>query len=341
VARRAAGKAVNLALQGGGAHGAFSWGVIDYLLEDGRVDFEGVSATSAGSLNAVMLAQGLAQGGRDGARAALETFWQAIAEAARFNPLRMPAWSALFGDVPLEYSPFYWAFETVTRTFSPYQLNPVNFNPLREVLEAQVDFAALQRARGIKLFLCATNVETGRIRIFERSETSLDAVLASACLPQLFQAVEIDGQHYWDGGYLGNPAIFPLIYHCDSADVIIVHVNPIERPGVPHTAPEIANRINEISFNSSLMREMRAISFVTRLIETGKLKGDEMKLLRVHSVRADKLMSGFGVASKVDPEWRFLCQLRDAGRAEAAAWLERHFRDIGVRSSVDIAQEFL
>jgi NTE family protein len=334
-------KSLNLALQGGGAHGAFTWGVIDYLLEDGRIEFAAVSATSAGSLNAVVLAQGLAQGGRAAAREALAAFWMAISEAARYNPLRTPAWAALFGDIPLEYSPFYWAFETVTRTLSPYQLNPANFNPLRDVLAETIDFAALRRAKGVQIYLCATNVETGKIRIFERSEMTVDAVLASACLPHVFQAVEIDGEYFWDGGYMGNPAIYPLIYGSPCPDVMIVHVNPIERKGLPRTAPDIANRINEISFNSSLMREMRAIAFVTRLIESGKVGSEEMKKVLIHSVRADSLMSECGVASKMDPEWGFLCRLRDAGRAEAQTWLKAHYADIGRRSTVDIDAEFL
>lgn len=334
-------KPVNLALQGGGAHGAFTWGVLDYLLEDGRIEFAAASATSAGSLNAVVLAQGITDGGRDGARQRLAEFWRAISEAARYSPLRAPGWAALFGDLPLELSPFYWAFETVTRTFSPYQLNPANINPLRDVLAASVDFEALRRAKGMQLFLCATNVETGKIRIFDRSEISADAVLASACLPHVFQAVEIGGEFFWDGGYMGNPAIYPLIYGSPCDDVVIVHVNPIERRGVPRTAPEIANRVNEISFNSSLMREMRAISFVTSLIESGKVGPDEMKRVLVHSIRADELMSECTVASKADPEWGFLCRLRDAGRSEAQRWLGDHFSDIGQRSTVDIHGEFL
>ncbi len=333
-------KLVNLALQGGGAHGAFTWGVLDYLLEDGRLEFEAVSATSAGSMNAVVLAHGLLNKDRDEARAALTGFWQAIAEAARHNPMRPPAVARLFADLPLEYSPLYWAFETVTRSFSPYQLNPLNLNPLREIIESRVDFARLRGQPGVQLHLCATNVETGKIRLFERRSLTVDMVLASACLPNVFQAVEIDGEYFWDGGYMGNPAVFPLIYSSRSADVVIVHVNPIERRGVPRTAPEIANRINEISFNSSLLRELRAIAFVTRLIDSGKVRAGEMKQMFIHSIRADDLMAACSVASKLDPEWGFLCRLRDAGRAAARDWLKENFTQVGQASSVDIETEF-
>ncbi len=232
-------------------------------------------------------------------------------------------------------------FDALIRTFSPYQLNPFNFNPLRTVLESHVDFERLRRTDGMAVHLCATNVETGKVRIFERPEISVDAVLASACLPFLFQTVEIEGAHYWDGGYIGNPAIFPLIYKSKSCDVVIVHVNPIVRRGVPTTAPEIMNRINEISFNSSLMREMRAIAFVTRLIDQGKLDGSEMKQMLIHSIRDDEAMTEHSVASKFSSDWKFLSGLRDSGAATAQRWLAAHFDDLGRRSTVDLEAEFL
>lgn len=335
-------KPLNLALQGGGAHGAFAWGVLDRLLEDGRLDVEGVSATSAGAMNAVVLAHGLRLGGRDGAREALARFWQAISESAdRFSPFRQLPWMKGWGGHTLESSPLYLMTDLMLRVFSPYQFNPFNFNPLRQVLEDQVDFEALQAASPIKLFLCATNVETGKVRIFENPEITADAVLASACLPFLFQAVEIDGEHFWDGGYVGNPAIFPLIYHCDCRDVLMVHINPIVRKGVPTTAAEILNRINEVSFNSSLLREMRAIAFVTGLIQKGKLDASEMKELYVHSLRSDETMAELGVSSKLNADWDFLCELRDQGREEASRWLKANFDAIGSRSSIDIREAFL
>ncbi len=335
-------KTINLALQGGGAHGAFAWGVLDRLIEDGRIAFEGISATSAGAMNAAVLAYGWTQGGRDGARESLANFWRAVSEAgSRYSPYRAMPWAAHLGDFSLDHSPGYFLMDMATRLFSPYQLNPWNFNPLRDVLERHVDFAAMREHSAIKLFLAATNVETCKVRIFQCSDITADAVLASACLPFMFQAVEIDGEFYWDGGYVGNPAIYPLIYHCDSRDVVIVHLNPIVRRGCPRTAAEILNRLNEVSFNSSLMREMRAIAFVTSLIERGKLSQDEAKQMLIHSIRADEEMVHHGVSSKLNSDWTFLTHLRDKGRAHADRWLASHFGDIGQRSSVDIRGEFL
>ncbi len=334
-------KPVALALQGGGAHGAFAWGVLDRLLEDGRLMVEGVSATSAGAMNAAVLAYGLMRGGREGARTALRDFWRDVAQsAALYSPFRQMPWDRLNGYT-LEHSPWYFATDLMLRVFSPYQFNPLNFNPLREVLEAHVDFAALRAGNPIHLYLCATNVETGKVRIFSRDDVCIEAVLASACLPFLFQAVEIDGESYWDGGYMGNPAIYPLIYNCGTRDVVIVHINPIVRRGVPRTAADILNRINELSFNSSLMREMRAIAFVTSLIEQGKVARGEMKEMLIHSIRSDETMTELGVSSKLNADWDFLCHLRDRGRAQADLWLAAAYADVGERSSVDIRQEFL
>ena len=341
-ATRAAVKPVNLALQGGGAHGAFAWGVLDRLIEDGRIAFEGISATSAGAMNAAVLAYGWTRGGRDGAREALANFWRAVSDAAlRYSPYRHWPGAGQHGGFSLDHSPGWFLMDMATRLFSPYQLNPWNFNPLRDVLEAHVDFAALRQHSDIKLFLAATNVETCKVRIFQCHDITADAVLASACLPFLFQAVEIEGQFYWDGGYMGNPAIFPLIYDCASRDVVIVHLNPIVRPGCPRTAADILNRLNEVSFNSSLMREMRAIAFVTALIEQGKLPASEFKHMLIHSIRADEEMVQHGVSSKLNADWAFLTHLRDEGRAHAAVWLERHFEQIGRASSVDVRSEFL
>jgi NTE family protein len=339
--KRNATKAINLALQGGGAHGAFAWGAIDAILADGRLDIEAVSATSAGAMNAAVLADALTDGDREHARERLAAFWRAIADAgAKYNPVQ-PLTDIWGQPLPLEQSPFYWMFDTMIRVFSPYQLNPLNFNPLRDVLEAHVDFEKLRRTKGVDVHLCATNVETGKVRIFKRKELTADTVLASACLPSLFQTIEIEGSNYWDGGYIGNPAIFPLIYESKSCDVVIVHINPIVRHGVPKTAPEILNRINEISFNSSLMREMRAIAFVTRLIGQKKLKASEMKQMLIHSIRDDAAMTAHSVASKMSPDWRVLRSLKDSGSNVAARWLHAHFDDIGARSSVDLEAEFL
>jgi NTE family protein len=328
---------LNLALQGGGAHGAFTWGVLDRLLEDERIGIEGISATSAGAMNAAVTAYGLAEGGRDGAKTALANFWRRVSHAAAAGPLQPTLFDRATGNRSLESSPIFIMFDLMTRLFSPYQFNPLNYNPLRQVLEQTVDFAAIRRAScPVKLFLSATNVRTGKVKVFDNAELSVDAVLASGCLPFMFQAVEIDGEAYWDGGYMGNPAIFPLIYHCDTTDVLIVHINPLERAELPRTANEILNRINEISFNSSLMREMRAISFVTRLIEENESMANSLKQMRIHSVDASDVMGRLGVASKLNADWEFLTYLRDIGRERAERWIEETYASVGRETTTDI-----
>ncbi len=338
-------KAINVALQGGGAHGAFAWGVLDKLLEDGRLDIEAISATSAGAMNAVVMAHGVAIGGMEGARAKLEEFWTEISRAGElYSPVRTMPWEKWFQAYGFQsdFSPTFHAFQAMTHLFSPYQLNPFNFNPLKDVLLKVVDFEKLANCnRATRVFLSATNVRTGKIRVFENPELSVDVVLASACLPYVFQAVEIDGEAYWDGGFMGNPAIFPLIYHGASRDVVIVHINPIERKQLPRTAPEIFDRMNEISFNSSLMREMRAIEFVTRLIDEGALDSKKYHRMRIHSIRDDAEMSQLGIATRLNPDWDFLCRLRDTGRLRAEEWLDAHIDMVGEASSIDLAQLFL
>lgn len=338
---KAAIKTVNLALQGGGAHGAFGWGVLDRLLEDERITFEGVSATSAGAMNAAVLAYGLAAGGREGAKTALSNFWRRVAHAAIFSPLQPTLIDRLTHNHSLEMSPAFMAFDIMTRMFSPYEMNPLNHNPLRKALEDSVDFEELRAASPVKLFLSATNVRQGKVRVFKTPEITADSVLASACLPFMFQAVEIDGEPYWDGGYMGNPALFPLIYDCDASDIVVVHINPIMRSETPKTARDILNRINEISFNSSLMREMRAISFVTRLIDDGVIADATMKRMLIHSIEAEDFMRKLGVSSKLNPDWEFLTHLRDVGRERADQWLSENYDNVGSRSSVDIAAKYL
>jgi NTE family protein len=335
-------RTLNLALQGGGAHGAFTWGVLDRLLEEERLSFEGVVATSAGAMNASVMAYGMVEGGREGAKKALANFWRRISHAAIFSPLQPTVLDRLTGNRSMEQSPPYIFFDLVTRFLSPYQFNPFNFNPLRRVLEQSVDFDALKASRcRLKLSICATNVRTGKVRVFENDEISPDAIMASACLPFLFRAVEIDGEAYWDGGYMGNPAIFPLIYNCASSDVLIVHINPIYRPDVPQTASEIMNRVNEISFNSSLMREMRAIAFVTKLIDSGMTGELDLKRMNIHAISADDVTVKLGVASKLNADWGFLTELRDAGRNHADAWLKENFGRIGKESTIDIDSTYL
>jgi NTE family protein len=336
------GKMLNLALQGGGAHGAFTWGVLDRLLDEERLSFEGVVATSAGAMNAAVLAYGMAEGGRKGAKAALTNFWRRVSHAAAMGPLQPTWWEKLSGAKTLENSPAFVLFDLMTRTLSPYQFNPFNYNPLREVLEQSIDLDAIRSAKcPLQVHLCATNVRTGKVKVFSNADISVDAIMASACLPFLFQAVEIEGEAYWDGGYMGNPAIFPLIYNCETADVLIVHINPIDRMEVPKTAFEILNRINEISFNSSLLREMRAIAFVTKLIDKQVQCDLNLKRIHVHSISDDETMRMLSAASKLNADWDALIQLRDRGRECADEWLKSNFNRIGVESTVDIEKRYL
>ncbi len=334
-------KIANLALQGGGSHGAFTWGVLDRLLEEPRFEIEGVSATSAGAMNAAVLAHGLTAGGREGARNALADFWRRVAQLASSSFLQ-PSWfDRATHNHRLEHSPAYFIFDMLSRVFSPYQTNPFNYNPLRPVLEQAVDFESLRRRCAIKLFLCATNVRTGKVRVFTDNEICASRVLASACLPIFSQAIEIDGECFWDGGYVGNPALFPLIYGCQSRDIIVIHINPTERRDIPRTAHEIISRINEISFNSSLFREMRAIAFVTKLIDDGELADGTLKRMLIHAIEADDVMQGLGPASTLNADWDFLTHLHDIGRDRADRWLKAHLDTIGIKSTIDIRAKYL
>jgi len=343
MAERGNHKTVNRALQGGGSHGAFAWGVLNRLLEDERIEFEGITATSAGAMNATVTAHGLAIGGREGAKRTLAEFWHRISRAAASSVLQPSIFDRMMNNRTLENSPAFVFFDMMTRLFSPYQFNPFNFNPLRDVLEATVDFDRLRKENPVKLFLCATNIRSGKVKIFRNHEITASAVLASGCLPFIFQAVEIDGEAYWDGGYMGNPALYPLIYHCRSADVVIVHINPICREEIPRSAAHILNRLNEISFNSSLMREMRAIAFVTKLIDSGGIvdKDKMLKQVLVHSIEAETFMRDLSVSSKLNADWEFLTRLRDVGRERADQWLAANFDLLGVNSSVDIQDRYL
>ena len=334
-------KLVNLALQGGGAHGAFTWGVLERLLREPRLEIEGISATSAGATNAVVLAHGLTVDGREGAINALADLWARVSNLANSSPLQ-PSWfDRVTRNHGLEYSPAYFFFDMLSRLFSPYQLNPFNYNPLKAILEDVVDFERLRRRCTVKIFLSATNVRTGKIRVFSGDELSVASVLASSCLPLLSQAIEIEGEYFWDGGYMGNPALFPLIYGCNSCDIIVVHINPTERMEIPKTAPEIINRINEISFNSSLLREMRAIAFVGQLIEGGKVTDSNLKRILLHSIEADDVMQGLGPMSKLNVDGHFLMHLHDIGQNTAERWLDTHLTKIGNKSTIDIHARYL
>lgn len=334
-------KRINLALQGGGAHGAYTWGVLDRLLDDERLEVEAISGTSAGAMNAAVFADGMGRGGREEARRALDAFWANISEASRVGPLQPTPFDQYASGWNLDHSAAFVAFDMLTRMLSPYQLNPLNHNPLRGALVKSVDFGRLEGCRAVKLFISATNVKTGKVRVFKSGEITPDVLLASACLPFLFQAVTIDGEPYWDGGYMGNPSIFPLIYGADTPDVVVVQVNPLGCDSVPTTATEIMNRVNEISFNSSMMREMRAISFVTDLIDDGKLDCNSYKRINVHWIEAEKQMKGLGVSSKLNARMDFLLHLKAIGRQAADGWIADHFDAIGQRSTIDIKGKFL
>ena len=336
-------KNVNLALQGGGAHGAFVWGVLDRLLADGRIGIEAISATSAGAMNAVALASGMAVGGSEAAREGLHHFWEEVSRTDLmfdvFAPLNQ--WIQAL-KLPPEYHPHHAAIHFLTHVLPPAMLNPFNLNPLRAVLLKVIDFDRLnQSVKAPQLFLNATNIRTGKIKVFETPQISIEAVLASACLPPYFQAIEIDGEHYWDGGYLGNPAIFPLIYRRGSKDIVIVQVTAMRRDELPASAADVLHRITEISFNSSLMREMRAVAFATRLIDNGELDGTRHSRMLIHWIGNDRLMSQLGTATQFHPEWSLLCRLRDAGREATDRWLAQHFDAIGAHSTVDVNDMFL
>ncbi|WP_249681043.1 patatin-like phospholipase family protein [Roseococcus pinisoli] len=330
---------VNLALQGGGTHGAFTWGALDRLLEDDRVEFDGLSGTSAGAINGAILALGLLENGREGAKAALDRFWRALGTKFAVSPLRAhPMEKALWGW-DLTYSVAYNAFDTMTRVLSPYQLNPfsMEFNPLRKALNESLDLERLREDKtAIRLFISATNVRTGKPKVFRREEITVDALLASACLPNVFKAVEIDGEAYWDGGYLGNPALWPLYHERMAADIVLVQLNPLLRPELPTSTSDIMNRLNEISFNASLMSEMRAIDFVQRMLDSGRLEQPRYRRIFLHSIEDEERMRAFKLSTKFNGDWDFLTTLRDYGREAADRFLRESFDKVGRESTLDI-----
>jgi len=336
-------KKINLGLQGGGAHGAFTWGVLDDLLADERIDIEGISGTSAGAINAVLLADGLARGGAVQARRRLADFWRAASLDGNLPALQRGVVDRLFSFMPYDGSPVQAWFEAVSRYISPYDLNPLNINPLRDLIERFVDFDAVRTCRDVSLFVSATNVHTGRLHVFPQEKITADVIMASACLPFLFRAVEIDGVPYWDGGYMGNPALFPFFDATQTEDVLIVQINPIERRMTPHTQTEIMNRINEITFNSPLLGEFRAIDFVTRLIDQGRLPHGtgpgQYRRINVHRIALDATFKTLTAGSKLNSDFDFFEMLKNGGARAAHDFLSKHFDDIGVRSTIDLAAE--
>jgi NTE family protein len=336
-------KRINLALQGGGAHGAFTWGVLEQLLSDERLSIEGISGTSAGAVNAVMLADGLGRGGREEAQKRLADFWRAASSSGNLPALQRTVMERLLSFTPLEGTPVQAWFDAMSHYFSPYDVNPLNINPLKDLFERLVDFDALRANTDLQLFISATNVQTGRVRIFPREKITADAVMASACLPLLFRAVEIDGVPYWDGGYLGNPVIFPFFGTTTTEDVLVVQINPLVRQATPMSSSEIMNRINEITFNSSLISEYRAIEFVARLIDEGRLPHGtgpgQYRRIKVHRIVLDRFGTHFDAYSKLSTDYDFFDMLHVSGMRAARRFLDEHFDDIGVKSTVDLRAE--
>jgi NTE family protein len=322
---------IALALQGGGSHGAFTWGVLDRLLMEPGLEIAGISGASAGAMNAAILADGLRRGGAAEARAVLERYWGDVG--------RLPGFASLAPQVlrqawHLENNPLFRWHDLLTRVWSPYEINPFNFNPLRPLLE-RIDFDGLRHDAATRVFICATNVRTGLRRVFRNAELSVDVLLASACLPQLYQAVEIGGEHYWDGGYTGNPALAPLYLRTTATDVIMVGINPVERATVPRTARAINDRVDEISFNSTFMLELAAIAFVENLIRSGSAHAP-FKPLFVHGI-GDDVLASFGASSKMNNEPAFLRHLHEIGVRAADRWLEENAEAIGNRSTLDLS----
>lgn len=325
---------IDLALQGGGAHGGFTWGVLDRILEEDWLEITAISGTSAGAMNGAVLASGYATGGREGARKALEAFWRKTSEAARFSPFQRSPLDVLLGRWTLDNSPLFVAMDLMSRVVSPYSLNPGGSNPLSDILADVIDFEALAKGP-IKLFVTATNVRTGRGRVFRNAEITPDVLLASACLPTMFQSVEIDGESYWDGGYSGNPTMTPLIRESDSLDTILVQINPVERPGTPRTARDILNRLNEVSFNAVLLKELRMMALLRQEANPKSGEGARWAQMRIHRVTS-ATMADLGYSSKLNAEWEFLTMLHGEGRKAAEAFYAEHKDDIGKRSTLDL-----
>lgn len=333
-------KGINLALQGGGAHGAFTWGVLDRLFEDDRIWIEAISGTSAGAMNTVVAAMGMQENGADGARLRLRQFWEAVSRLGFASPIQRTWLAKMQQQWSLKDSPSYLMFDILSRLTSPYDVNPLGINPLRDLVKDFVNFDRVRNCSDMGIYISATNVETGKVTVFERDALRVEHVMASACLPFLFQAVEIDGVPYWDGGYMGNPPLFPFFNATRSSDIMIVQINPVFRPGTPKTAAEIQNRMNEITFNSALLHELRAIEFVRRLLDNGSLPPNDYRRMNIHIVHSRKHMRDLDASSKLNAEWSFLQHLFQIGRISADTWLDRNFDKLGRESSVDIREMF-
>lgn len=329
---------INLALQGGGAHGAFTWGVLDRLLSDPRIEIEAVSGTSAGAFNAIAMADGLMAGGPEAARAKLKRLWHSVSDEVMASPIRRTPFDLLLSPWGLDHNPMVLWMDLLSRVASPYDLNPGNWNPVRDLLLREIDFARVQACDFMRLFIPATNVRTGRVRVFSGAEITAEAIMASSCLPHLFQAVEIDGVPYWDGGYMGNPVLFPFFRSCQSQDVLLVQINPIERTATPRTAREILDRVNEISFNAPLIKELRHLDFINECLQRGDLAGTGYREIFVHRIAGDTTLDDLGATTKLNAEWAFLKHLRGLGRLAAERWLDTDLANVGSVSTFDLTQ---
>jgi NTE family protein len=331
-------KTINLALQGGGAHGAFTWGVLEHLLQDARFDFKTISGTSAGAMNGAVLAYGLLQGDRANAALLLEKFWYGVSKAGRFGIFSTPnAIEQFMGPMRRMAAGAYAGFDIMSRMISPYQFNPLDYNPLKDILLDIVDFEALRKSEHYQLHISATDVLRGRLKNFTTSEISVDVILASACLPHLFQAVKIGEHYYWDGGYMGNPSLYPMTRCQATQDIVIVQIDPVSRSALPKKAEDIADRVNEISFNSPLVAELRGIHFVNRLLEKGHIRDESgLRPLHLHVISDAKTMAALPLDSKFNPEWEFLKSLRDVGRAAGKKWVEENYEAVGKRGTMSL-----
>lgn len=338
---------MNLALQGGGSHGAFTWGVLDGLLADPRIDLEGLSGASAGALNAVALASGYCKGlaaGRDprqSARDSLARVWGQVSEWGALGSLQQRMVSMMWGGLPQEFAPTNFFHSAWQSLFTPAQSNPLDINPLRDLLERAIDFEAIASSDKLKVFVSATHVNTGRAVIFSGRHLTSHSVMASACLPALFRAVRIDGEDYWDGGYAVNPPMTPLIHSCASRDLMLVQINPLKRERLPRTRGEILDRVNELTFNASLLTQMRSIDFVNRLIEEGALKAGRCKHVLLHRIDGGTAMEHYPASTRTSADAAMIRKLFDLGSAAADEWLTEHFDALGQRGTVDIRRDYL
>jgi NTE family protein len=334
-------KAITIAMQGGGSHGAYTWGVLDRLLEEEDIVIEGVSGTSAGGMNAVALTQGIVIGGKKGGRELLNKFWRIMSEKGKSSIFKPGLLDILANKYTLHNSPGFLLFDFLSKILSPYQMNPFGTDPLRDLIEELFDFEKLRDEKAIKVFLAATHVYTGKLKVFSNKDLCTEALLATACLPTLHAAVMVKGEYYWDGGFIGNPVIAPLIYNCETPDMLLIKLNPTHRNRLPITASEIGDRLNEITNNTSIVREMRSIHFIGKLIDSGTVKPGSLKRLHVHLIEDEAIFQELGWSSKLNTNFDFLEHLFNAGRKSADQWLEKNYDKIGKATTADIVEEFV